>query len=85
MASNSSAWWLAQYNIAWMVAHLVDPVMADFKANIDRVNLLAEEAAGFRWRHKDDNRDSTGTRVRDDDRILIQKPSRRWRIICACL
>ena len=30
---------LAQYNIAWIVAPLDDPVMADFTDNIDAINL----------------------------------------------
>lgn len=62
---------LAQYNIAWLVAPLDDPRIADFTNNIARVNQLAEEAPGFVWRHQTDDGDSTGVRIRDDDRILI--------------
>jgi Domain of unknown function (DUF3291) len=62
---------LAQYNIAWIVAPLDDPVMADFTDNIDAINRLAEEAAGFVWRHQTEEGDSTAIRVRDDDRIII--------------
>lgn len=62
---------LAQYNIAWLVAPLDDPRIADFTDNIAAVNTLAEEAPGFVWRHQTDDGDSTSIRVRDDDRILI--------------
>jgi hypothetical protein len=62
---------LAQYNIAWIVAPLDDPVMADFTDNIDAINLLAEEAPGFVWRHQAEDGNSTSVRVRDDDRIII--------------
>ncbi|MEX1104462.1 MAG: DUF3291 domain-containing protein [Dehalococcoidia bacterium] len=62
---------LAQYNIAWIVAPLDDPVMADFTDNIDAINRLAEEAPGFVWRHQTDDGNSTSIRVRDDDRIII--------------
>ncbi|MGH7754240.1 MAG: DUF3291 domain-containing protein [Gemmatimonadales bacterium] len=62
---------LAQYNIAWIVAPLDDPVMADFTGNIAAVNRLAEEAPGFVWRHQTDDGDSTSIRVRGDDRIII--------------
>jgi hypothetical protein len=62
---------LAQYNIAWLVAPLDDPRIADFKDGIDAVNRLADEAPGFVWRHQTDDGDSTSIRVRDDDRILI--------------
>lgn len=62
---------LAQYNLAWLVAPLDDPQIADFKAGIDEINRLADEAPGFVWRHQTDDGDSTSIRVRDDDRILI--------------
>lgn len=62
---------LAQYNIAWLVAPLEDPRLADFNANLERINRLAEESHGFVWRHQGDGGNSTGTRIRDDDRILI--------------
>ncbi len=41
---------LAQINIAKMRAPLDDPVMADFVANLDRVNAFADGAPGFVWR-----------------------------------
>lgn len=62
---------LAQYNIAWIVAPLEDPVMADFTDNIDAINRLADEAPGFVWRHQTEDGNSTSIRVRDDDRIII--------------
>ncbi len=62
---------LAQYNIAWIVAPLDSPAMADFTNNIAAINKLAEEAPGFVWRHQTDDGDSTAIRVRDDDRIII--------------
>ncbi len=62
---------LAQYNIAWLVAPLDDPQIADFTNGIDAINGLADGAPGFVWRHQTDDGDSTSIRVRDDDRILI--------------
>jgi hypothetical protein len=64
-------WQLAQYNIAWIVAPLDDPVMADFTDNIDAINRLAEQAPGFVWRHQTAEGNSTSIRVRDDERIII--------------
>ena len=64
-------WHLAQYNLARMVAPLDDPAMADFVANLVRINTLADRSPGFVWRHQGDDGDSTSTRVRGDDRILI--------------
>lgn len=62
---------LAQYNIAWLVAPLDDPRLDGFHANLDPINRLAEESPGFVWRHQAAGGNSTGVRVRDDPRILI--------------
>lgn len=62
---------LAQYNIARLLAPLDDPRLADFVANLDRINTLGDRSAGFVWRHQDADGTSTGTRVRDDDAIII--------------
>ena len=45
---------LAQLNIAIMREPADSPVMADFFANIERINELAEGAPGFVWRLKGD-------------------------------
>jgi len=41
---------LAQVNIGRILAPMDSPVMAEFKANLDPVNALAEAAPGFVWR-----------------------------------
>ena len=66
-----STFHLAQYNIAWIVAPLDSPAMADFTDNIVAINQLAEQAPGFVWRHQTEDGDSTSIRIRDDDRIII--------------
>lgn len=50
-----SAYQLAQLNIALPKAPLDSPVMADFVANIGRINALAEQSPGFIWRLKEDD------------------------------
>lgn len=50
---------LAQLNIARMQAPLEHPQMADFVANLDRINLLAETSPGFIWRLQTDEGDAT--------------------------
>lgn len=67
----NDGWHLAQYNIAWMKAPLDDPLLADFVANLDRVNGIADRSAGFVWRHHTPEGNSTSVRIRGDDRILI--------------
>ena len=41
---------LAEINIATFRAPIADPINANFIANLDRVNALAEAAPGFVWR-----------------------------------
>ncbi len=62
---------LAQINIARMLAPLDTPVMADFVANLDRINALAEAAPGFVWRLKGDGNDATSLRPFADDQIIV--------------
>jgi hypothetical protein len=62
---------LAQYNIARLVAPLDDPRIADFVANLDRVNRLGDCAPGFVWRHQTEEGNSTAVRVRGDPLILV--------------
>lgn len=62
---------IAQINIARMLAPLDTPVMADFVANLDRINTLAEEAPGFVWRLKGDGNDATSLRPYEDNWIIV--------------
>ena len=57
-----SSFQLAQLNIAALREPLESPTMADFVANLERINALAEQSAGFVWRLKDDAGDATSLR-----------------------
>ena len=61
---------LAQLNIAGMVAALESPLLADFVANLDRINALAEESPGFVWRLQSDEGDATAFRPFGDDTLV---------------
>ena len=50
---------LAQLNIACPRAALDEPVMAEFMANLDRINALAETMPGFVWRLQDASGNAT--------------------------
>lgn len=50
---------LAQLNIARLKAPLDSPELADFVANLDRINALAESSPGFVWRLKDEAGNAT--------------------------
>jgi hypothetical protein len=68
---SEARWHLAQYNIARLLAPLTDPRLADFVANLERINTLGDRSPGFVWRHHDADGTSTGVRVRGDDAIII--------------
>ena len=61
---------LAQLNVASMRAPLESPVMADFVANLDRVNALADRSPGFVWRLQTEQGDATAVRHFGDD-VLV--------------
>jgi Domain of unknown function (DUF3291) len=64
--------WLAQLNISRILGEdMNDPIMADFVAQLDEVNALAEVSEGFVWRLKDEDNNATNFRPYDDDRIII--------------
>ncbi len=65
-----SAYELAQLNIATMNEPLESPGMADFVANLDRVNALAENSPGFVWRLQTEEGDATAMRPIGDD-VLV--------------
>jgi hypothetical protein len=65
-----SAHELAQANIARMIEPLESPRMADFVANLERVNALAESSPGFVWRLQTDEGDATALRPLGHD-ILV--------------
>lgn len=51
---------LAQLNIARMLSEDInDPLMANFVAQLDEVNAIAEQSTGFIWRLKDDENNAT--------------------------
>lgn len=55
--------YLAQVNIAKMLAPLESPVMVDFVNNLDRINALAESSEGFIWRLKEEANNATSIRI----------------------
>jgi len=62
---------LAQLNIGRSVAAIDDPAMADFVANLDRINALGEATPGFVWRLKDETGSATAIRAFDDPLMIV--------------
>lgn len=61
---------LAQLNIAIMKQPLGSPGMADFVANLERINALAEASPGFVWRLQTDQGDATALRPLGDTTLV---------------
>lgn len=62
---------LAQINIAKLKYPLTDPKVADFVANLDKVNEVAETSPGFVWRLKDESGNATSIKAFDDDMLIV--------------
>ena len=58
-----SRYHLAQLNIAMLREPLESPGMADFVANLERINALAEASPGYLWRLQDEAGDATAKRA----------------------
>jgi hypothetical protein len=65
-----SGYELAQLNIALLKEPLDSPLLADFVANLDRINALADRSPGFVWRLETEEGDATGLRPLGDDVIV---------------
>ena len=63
---------LAEINLARLRAPLDDPAMADFVAQLEAINAIADQSPGFVWRLKaEDGGASSYIRAFDDDQLLI--------------
>jgi hypothetical protein len=62
---------LAQLNVGRLRALLDDPLIDDFRNNLDRINALAEVSRGFVWRLQEDSGNATGIHVFEDERQII--------------
>jgi hypothetical protein len=65
------SWHIAQFNVGRAVAPLESAELADFVANLDRINALAQEAPGFVWRLQSDDGNATDIKVTDDPQFII--------------
>ena len=65
------AFHLAQINIGRLVAPTGDPQLADFVAQLDPVNHLADAAPGFVWRLQSSSGNATGVVFNDDPLVIV--------------
>jgi hypothetical protein len=64
-------WHLAQLNIGRLRAEVDDPSVAEFMANLDPINALAEASPGFVWRLQTDDGNATAIRAFPDDPLMV--------------
>jgi hypothetical protein len=76
-----SAFHVAQVNIAMPRGPMDAPVMAEFAAQLDPINALADAHDGFVWRLQTEDGDATAVRPFDDDRLMINLST--WKSIGA--
>jgi hypothetical protein len=62
---------LAQLNVGRLRAPMDDPMIDDFRMNLDAINALAELSPGYVWRLQDDSGNATGIKLFDDDLEII--------------
>lgn len=65
-----SDWQITQLNIAHMLAPEDSPQLAEFFANLDRINALADQAPGFVWRLQDEEGSATSFRPFAADELV---------------
>ena len=66
-----SSYELAQLNIGIIKGPMDSPVMAEFAANLERINALAERSPGFVWRLQTEDGDATAIRPFEDENMLV--------------
>lgn len=64
---------IAQINVAKMKGtNIDDPIMADFKNQLDEINALAEASEGFVWRLvEDESNDATSLNPYGDEQMIV--------------
>src|SRR4051812_7266948 len=72
--SPPASWHLAQLNIGRAVAPIDSPQLADFVAQLDEINALAETSPGFVWRMTGEGNNATDIQY-DPDPLMLANMS----------
>ena len=62
---------LAQLNVGVIKGPMDSPLMAEFAANLERINALADGSPGFVWRLQTEEGDATSIRPFEQDNLLL--------------
>ena len=64
-------YYIAQFNVAKMIAPFEDDVMQGFVDGLEPINNMADNSPGFVWRLQDDSGDATSIQAFEDSAILV--------------
>ena len=70
-AGSTGAFQVAELNVGRTVASLDHPALADFVANLDRINALGDASPGFVWRLQDEFGAATTIRAYEDPLMIV--------------
>jgi hypothetical protein len=62
---------LAQINVGRLIAPSDDPQVADFFADLDRINAIADASPGFIWRLQGESGNATDIQTSPDPRFIV--------------
>ena len=62
---------LAQINIGRLIAPIDDPKIAEFVAQLEPINALADQAPGFIWRLQSSSGNATDIAYNDDPFVIV--------------
>lgn len=62
---------LAQLNVGRLRAPMDDPLIDDFRVNLEPINALAEASPGFVWRLQDESGDATSIKPFGDELEIV--------------
>jgi hypothetical protein len=62
---------LAQINISRLIAPIDDPKIAEFVAQLEPINALADKASGFVWRLQSNSGNATDIAYDDDPFVIV--------------
>ena len=71
MSGHASGYELAQINIGIIRGPMDSPIMAEFAANLARINALADTSPGFVWRLQTEAGDATAIRPFENENMLL--------------
>jgi hypothetical protein len=66
-----SGWHIAQMNVATAVEALDHPQLADFVAQLDDINALADASPGFVWRLQSESGNATDIQAGADPKFIV--------------